>query len=220
MGFDANVPDAPDPFDLGLNPEFAAPASAERLARARDALLQHHISAEIVEDGAAAKAAVLALVPDGAVVHVGLSQTMKDLGVTAEIEESGRYDAVRPRLLKLNREKKRREIARLVSIPDFMLGSVQAVTEDGQLVAGSGTGSQLAAYATGAGKVIIVAGAQKVVHDLDEGLRRLREYCLPMEDARMKSIGRGGSVLSQTWVLSYDFAGRFHVFLVADPIGF
>jgi L-lactate utilization protein LutC len=78
-----------------------------------------------------------------------------------------------------------------------MLGSVHAVTEDGTLIAASGTGSQLAPYANGAGQLILVVGSQKIVRDVEEGLRRVREYSLPLEDARMKSIGRPGSLVSK-----------------------
>ena len=50
------------------------------------------------------------------------------------------------------------------------------------MVVASGTGSQLAPYASGAGKLILVVGNQKVVRDLEEALRRIREYSLPLEE--------------------------------------
>ena len=94
------------------------------------------------------------------------------------------------------------------------------MTEDGHLVIASGCGSQLAPYSSGAGKVILVAGAQKVVRDVDEGLRRVREYSYPLEDARMKSLGRGGSILAQTLIMYWAPPGRVHMFLLEEPIGF
>ena len=111
-------------------------------------------------------------------------------------------------------------MARLATAPDYILGSVHAVTEDGQLVVGSGSGSQIAPYANGAGQVILVAGAQKLVRDLDEGLRRVREYSSPLEDARMKSVGYPGTRLAQILVISFARPGRFHLFLMEEPIGF
>ena len=166
------------------NMEFSPPAPRERLERARDALQGHGFATEIVADATAAKAAVLALVPDGAEVHVALSQTMRELGLSAEIDESGRYNAIRPQLKKLDRATQQREMAKLATAPDYILGSVHAVTEDGQMVIGSGSGSQIAPYANGAGQVILVAGAQKLVRDLDEGLRRLRGGTPPLADGR------------------------------------
>jgi acyl-CoA hydrolase len=122
--------------------------------------------------------------------------------------------------MKLDRVTQRREMSKLASAPDYILGSVHAVTEDGHLVIGSGTGSQLAAYASGAGKVILVAGAQKVVPDLETGLRRLREYSYPMEDARMKAAGYPGTILAKTLIVSRDSPERTHVILVEESIGF
>jgi hypothetical protein len=206
--------------DLVPNREFSLPAPRERLERARDALLKVNIATEIVPDRDAARDRVLELVPDGSEVHIALSETMRELGITEAVERSGRYRAVRPQLMKLDRATQRREMAKLASAPDFMLGSVHAVTEDGQLVVGSGTGSQLGPYANGAGQVILVAGAQKVVANVEEGLRRLREYSYPLEDARMKAAGRVGTILAKTLIMAFDSPGRTHLILVEEPIGF
>ena len=206
--------------DLMPNPVFSVPASRERLERARDALNRHNIATEIVPDRAAAKEAVLALVPEGAEVHTGLSETLRELGITAEIENSGRFRAIRPQLNRMDRETQKREMAKLATAPDYMLGSVHAITEDGSLMIASGSGSQIAPYANGAGSVLLVAGAQKVVRDVEEGLRRVREYAYPMEDARMKSVGRPGSLLAQILIMFWASPGRIHLFISEEPIGF
>ena len=206
--------------ELTPNPEFSVPASRERLERAQKALRRVNIETEIVLDRGAARDRVLELVPEGSEVHIGLSETMRELGVTSFVEQSGKYRALRPQLMKLDRVTQRREMARLATAPDYMLGSVHAVTEEGELVIGSGTGSQLAPYANGAGQVILVAGAQKVVTNLELGLRRLREYSYPLEDARMKAAGHPGTILAKTLIISYDSPGRIHLILVEEPIGF
>ena len=205
--------------ELTPNTVYAAPASRERLERAATALNARNIQTEVVPDGAAARAAVMTLLPEGAEVHVALSETMRELGIT-EAVESGNFRAIRPELKKLDRQTQRREMAKLATAPDYMLGSVHAVTEDGNLVIGSGSGSQLAPYANGAGSLILVAGAQKVVRDIDEGLRRLREYSYPMEDQRMKSAGAPGTILAKILLMSWDSPGRTRLFLVEEPIGF
>jgi acyl-CoA hydrolase len=206
--------------DLKPNAEFAAPASRAQLERAQKALAKVNIETEIVSNRESARNRVLELVPEGSEIHIGLSETMRELGVTEAIEQSGKYNAIRSQLRKLHRTTQRREMAKLATAPDYMLGSVHAVTEDGHLVIGSGTGSQLAAYVNGAGRVILVAGAQKVVPNLELGLRRLREYSYPLEDARMKAAGHGGTILAKTLIMSYDSPGRTHLILVEEPIGF
>ena len=90
----------------------------------------------------------------------------------------------------------------------------------GQILVGSGTGSQLGAYAYAAGQVILVIGHQKLVRDIDEGLRRIREYSLPREFGRMQAAGYPGSLLARTLILHADPRHRIMVVLVPETLGF
>jgi acyl-CoA hydrolase len=203
------------------NPAFAALASDEVIARTILALGPRGITAEVVADGAAAKARVLELLPPGAEVFTSLSETMTLTGLAFEINESGRYDAMRPKLAKLDRVTQHREIRKLVAAPDFVVGSVAAITEDGQIMVASGSGSQIGHYAFEAGKVILVAGTQKIVRDAAEGLRRIEEYSLPLENARlMKAIGRPSALMKILTVRGDYPAGRTTVILVREKLGF
>jgi len=116
-----------------------------------------------------ARQLILSLVPDGAEVHSGSSVTLEELGVTAEIEQSGRYQALRPRLWSMDRETQGQEIRKLGAAPDVWLNSAHAVTESGEIVIASATGSQLGPIASGAGKVVLAIGAPKLVPDLATG---------------------------------------------------
>ena len=110
-------------------------------------------------------------------MHHGASQTLDAIGISEEIERSGRFEPLRTRIFSMDRETQVDEIRRLAAVPDVMLGSVAAVTETGSLVAASASGSQLGPYASGAGKVILVAGTQKIVSDLDEALGASMNTC-------------------------------------------
>jgi len=147
---------------------------ADALEDVAEILRSNNIEAVIVENGDEARAFVLDLIPEGAEVHSGKSKTLEDIGLFSRITDSGRYDAVRPRMMALDRETQAREIRKLATSPDVMVGSVAAITADGTLVAASATGSQLAAYAAGAGRLILVVGSQKLVPDLDAAMRRIR----------------------------------------------
>ena len=208
----------PDPGPPNL--EFERPADRARLEQAAQALETHGFKTQIADSGTHARELVLALLPDGAEVHTALSETLRELGITAEIEESGRYDSVREKLKGLDRETQGREMRKLGAAPDYIVGSVHAVTDDGQLVVGSGSGSQLGAYAYAAGQVILVVGHQKLVRDLDEGLRRVREYCLPREFARMQTLGYPGTLLAKTLLIEAEPGGRITVILVPETLGF
>jgi len=208
----------PDPGSP--NPSFARPSDPDRLSRAASALERRGFTSEIVRSGEDARARVLDLLPEGAEVHSALSETLREIGVTDEIDASGRYDAVRPKLKRLDPATQRREMRKLAAAPDFILGSAHAVTDTGEILVASGTGSQLGGYAYAAGSVILVVGHQKLVRDVDEGMRRIREYCLPREFARMRSAGRAGTVWAETLVLHHDPRHRVHVVLVEETLGF
>jgi hypothetical protein len=192
----------------------------DRIELVAEAMRSHGIEAIVVDTAADARAAVLSMVPEGAEVHSGKSKTIEDLGLFAEIMESGRYDAIRPKLYKMDRETQGREMRKLGAAPDFELGSVHAVTEDGALVAASATGNQLAAYAGGAGRLILVVGSQKIVQNLDAALARIRDVVFPYEDARVHQMMGVGTKLAKV-LITYEewIKGRTTVVLVREPIG-
>jgi LUD domain len=207
----------PDPGPPNL--EFEQPADRARLERAAAALTTRGFQAQVADSATAARELALAGIPEGAEVHIALSETMRELGITGEIDESGRYESVRMRLRALDRQTQGREMRKLGAAPDYMLGSAAAVTDDGEILVASGSGSQLGAYAYAAGKLILVVGHQKLVRDVDEGLRRLREYSLPREYERMQSLGHPGSALGKTLILHQELSGRTRVILVPETIG-
>jgi hypothetical protein len=189
---------------------------ARRLDEVADALRSHNIEAIVVGDGEEARAIVLGLIPEGAEVHSGKSKTLEDTGLYTELVESGRYEALRPRMAAMDRATQGREIRKLSAAPDFMLGSVAAIT----LVAASATGSQLAAYAAGAGSVILVVGSQKLVPDLDAAMRRIREVVFPWENDRVRErLGVDTALEKVLLILGEWRPGRTTVVLVREPVG-
>jgi hypothetical protein len=191
-----------------------------RLDDVAAALRSHNIEAILVEDGEAARELVLGLIPEGAEVHTGKSKTLEDIGLYAELVESGRFDAVRPRMAAMDRATQGREIRRLSAAPDFMLGSVAAITADGTLVAASATGSQLAGYAAGAGNLILVVGSQKLVPDLDAAMRRIRDVVSPWENDRVRERMGVDTALEKVLLILGEWRpGRTTVVLVREPVG-
>src|SRR5579859_1244683 len=200
---------------------FATPASAERIERAARALATRGFTVEILDDIAAARARITELLPANAAVFTAASETLRLGGIDEDINASGRYAAVKPRVYALDRTTHGAEIRRLTSIPDVVVGSVSALTEDGALVAVSASGSQLPAYAGGAARVIWVVGAQKIVADLATAFRRVESYALPLEDARARAIYGRSSAINKVLILNAEpVPGRATVLLVRQAIGF
>jgi hypothetical protein len=201
--------------------DFAEPVTAEQLERAAAALTAHGFVVEILDDAAAARARVQELIPDGASVFTGASETLRLSGIEEDINASGRYDALRSRSQTMDRATQLAEIWRLISGPDVIVGSVHAVTESGSLVIASASGSQLPGYAGGSRRAIWVVGAQKVVPDLSTALRRVEEHCLPLEsDRAMRAYGQP-SAINRLLVLNAESEpGRGTVLLLREAIGF
>lgn len=200
---------------------FGALRDDASVSRAASALEANGITVLRAKNSADAADLVLGLIPDGAQVHEGASRTLDVIGITNEVEQSGRYDAVRPRTWSMDRETQGDEIRRLSAAPDVMLGSVHAVTETGSLLAASMSGSQLGAYVSGAGRVILVVGTQKIVADVDEGLQRIHEYAYPLEDARAMEAYGINSGVNKVVIINREFVpGRITVVLVDEVLGF
>ncbi|HEX6492571.1 MAG TPA: LUD domain-containing protein, partial [Candidatus Dormibacteraeota bacterium] len=154
---------------LDPNPEFAVLASDERIDATAAALRAHGMEVVVAGSGAEARAAVLERLPEGAEVFNNTSVTLQTIGIAEDIERSGRYRPVRLQLYQMDREMQKREMRSLASAPDVVVGSAHAVTEDGSVLLASASGSQLGPIVSGAGRVILVVGGQKIVPDLATG---------------------------------------------------
>jgi len=207
--------------DGSLTRRWGTRAEGARVNRTAAALEANGITVQRASDAASAKRIVLDLIPDGSQVYHGASQTLDLVGITDEIDNSGRYAALRPRIWSMDRETEAQEIRRLGAAPDVMLGSVHAVTETGSLLAASMSGSQLGPYVSGAGRVILVVGTQKIVRDIEEGLRRINEYAYRLEDARAQAAYGIRSAVNKIVVINREITpGRITVVLVDEVLGF
>jgi hypothetical protein len=200
---------------------FAGPAPDESLQQAAAALTAHGFTADILDDAAAARSRIKDLIPEGASVFTGASETLRLSGIDEDINTSGRYQAIKPHVLAMDRVTGADDIRRLLASPDVAVGSVAAVTETGSLVVASGSGSQLPGYAGGAARAIWVVGAQKVVPDLSAALRRVEDHCLPLESARTQVAYGWPSAINRLLILNAEpRPGRGIVLLLREAIGF
>jgi hypothetical protein len=140
--------------NLVPNETFARLASDEQIERTARALEAHRIRVFVTADAGEARTKLFELLPEDAEVFLGLSTTLKELGVDQDIDNSGRYNSVRARLAKMDRATQNREMVKMGAVPEYIVGSVHAVTEDGSVIVASNSGSQLAPYAASAARVI------------------------------------------------------------------
>jgi len=208
-------------LDPSISRRFGTLSGDARVKRTAAALEANGITVLRAAGSAEAKRVVLDLIPDGAQVHHGASKSLEETGILDAIEKSGRYELLRPRLWSMDRKTQADEIRRLGAAPDVMLGSVHAVTESGSLITASMGGSQLGPYVSGAGRVILVVGTQKIVSDVEEGLRRVNEYSFPLEDARAQLAYGINSAVNKVLIINREVVpGRITVVFVDEVLGF
>jgi hypothetical protein len=201
--------------------EFAQLSSSDRIAAVAEALEQNGIRTFVVQSGDEARQTVASLLPQGAGVFNNTSRTLESIGVADDIERSGRYEPLRVRLFQMDREMQAREMRTIASSPDYVVGSVHAVTEAGSLLIASASGSQLGPIASGAEHVIFVIGGQKIVVDLDTGIRRIFEYSLPLEDRRAREAYGVPSGVNNILIINNEVAAdRITAILVHEVLGF
>ena len=200
---------------------FEQISSDERIARTASALEAHGIRTLVAEDGDEARRLFFQIVPEGAEVFLSASVTLEKLGIKDIIDNSGKYDPLRPKMSAMDRKTQAREIRKMGAAPDYAAGSVQAVTEDGRVLIASNTGSQIGPFASGAGKVIWVVGAQKLVKDVEEGLRRIEEYCIPLEEQHMQDLYKMSTSMSNVLIFNREIRpDRVTMIIVKQAVGF
>ena len=201
--------------------EFSRAAPSERIRTVASALEGNGVTCIVVDSGEEARTEVRSILPVGAEVYNNTSRTLELIGVAEDIERSGQYQPLRPRLYQMDREMQGREMRQLAASPDWVVGSVHALTEEGSLLIASASGSQLGPIASGAGHVILVVGAQKIVPDLSTGFRRIYEYCFPLEDRRARLAYGVPSGVNNVLVINRAVTpGRITAILVNEPLGF
>ena len=185
-------------------------------------LQTRNIHPQLVNSKLEALAAIKKLIPDGASVMTGSSTTLEQIGFIELLKSGGHpWNNLKAAIVTEQDPAKQAELRRQSSLSQFFLGSIHALTEDGQALIASASGSQLPSYAFTSDNVIWVVGAQKIVPNLEAAFDRLRSYVLPLEDKRMKATGASGSTIGKILVFEREIMPRqIHLILVNEQLGF
>lgn len=193
----------------------------EEIERTMEAMRTRNFNPIYVPNRELAFKAILDWIPEGAEVMEGFSTTLIEIGFVDFLKTSERYLYWRKRFQEEPDEHKRRDLRRLATTAEYFVGSVQAVAQSGEVVSCDNSGSRQGAYVYGAKNVIWVVGVSKIVPDLETALRRTREHALPLEDARMKSLGAKGSRIGKLVIYEHEIIpNRIRTILVEEKLGF
>ena len=178
--------------------KFETLATQVIIEKTMKALKPRGINAEFVNTGKDSLNRIIELIPKGVEVMTAASTTLEQIGFT-NIIKSGKHPwkNLKVAILAEKDPAKQIELRKKAVTSEYMIGSVNAVVETGEVLVVNGTGSSIPAYSFSSDNVIWVVGTQKIVQTIEEGFKRLREYCFPLEDKRMKNQGYSGTTLGK-----------------------
>lgn len=200
------------------------PTNNETLEKTVKALASKGYSVSVAANGAGALEKIKSLIPSGASVMNGSSKSLEEIGYLDYLKtgQTGWNDLH----AKIDSEPdpvKRAALRKTSVLSDFYLGSVHAVTVDGQMVVGSNTGSQLPQIVFTSPNLIFVIGTQKIVPDLDAAIKRLEEYVTPLENKRLTDLYGTGTTLNKVVIFKGEngrLGRKINIILVNEIIGF
>jgi len=196
-------------------------AGLKIMENAAKALLGRGVEVHIVEDRDEARTKAVSFIPQGSEVLALTSMTLDECGISKEIEDSGKYQSVRKRIGSVSDKSERDRVRRRLSACEWAIGSVHAVSEEGEVFVASQSGSNIAPYSFGASNVVWVVGGQKIVRDREQALKRLYEHCLPLEDARAKKAYGIGSSINRIFIFEKEpDPKRIKLIFVKERLGF
>ena len=204
--------------------KYDALASVDSINKTIKALNERGFLPELVASGNEAFSRIKGLIPAGASIMNGASRTLDEIGFVKYLkEEAHGWNNLHEAIVAEKDPAKQMALRKQSVLSDFYLGSAHAIAETGEIVIASNSGSQLSHLAFTSPNIILVVGAQKITSDVDTAISRLKEYVFPLEDARMKEAGMGGSFISKVLILNREqaFMGRkVHILFVNEKLGF
>ena len=203
--------------------KWAELADEDTVKRTSEALRDRGVHVELAEKREEALKKLMDLIPSGKVVMTGSSTTLKEIGFE-DLLKSGKHpwNNLKDTIVNEKDPSKKMELRKSSITAEYFLGSVHAVSQSGETITASNTGSQLPSYAFASNNVVWVVGVQKIVLNIEEGLKRVREYCLPLEDYRMKQAGFGGSAIGKILIFEREKLPnrRITLIFVNEKLGF
>jgi hypothetical protein len=198
--------------------------SDEVLNRTVEGLKARNFDSIIVESASQAVDNLKMLIPAGASIMNGTSTTLEQIGFI-EYLKTGQHgwNNLHEAIIAEKDPAKQSLLRRQSLASDYYLGSVHALTEDGEILIASNTGSQLPNIAYGSQNVLLVVGAQKIVKDLPAAFERLNNHVIGLEDQRMQKVYGTGTKHNKTLLLhgESEITGRkITVMIVKEKLGF
>jgi len=194
----------------------------EELDAAVESLEASGFDVVVVEDADAALSELTAQIPAGAGVMDGHSTTLEEIGSMDHLMEGDHdWENRHAEVYGIDDDAERQRARREAQASDYFVGSVNAIAATGELVAADASGSRIGAYPFAAENLLLVAGTNKIVDDLDAALDRLENVAYPLEDARAQEAYGQGSMIGKQLIYRQEAEdGRTTLVLVRESLGY
>lgn len=204
--------------------DYGTLASEATITKTAANITPRNFVPHVVADTDAALSLIKELIPANASVQTGTSRTLEEIGFIDYLKgDAHGWNNLKGNVTNEKDPAKQAQLRKEATLSDFYLGSVHAVTEDGELFIASNTGSQMPNLVYNSPNVIFVVGAQKIVPDRARAFERIEKHVVPLEDERMMQAMHAHTQWSKTVILSKEPAfnqRNIHVVLVREKLGF
>lgn len=205
-----------------MNNELEKIPNENEIKETAQALKSRGINVIVVNNAKEALEKIKSLIPKGAEIMNGSSATLNQIGFVDYLK-SGKHGwkNLNEKILREKDMAKQMDLRRKFVSSEYFLGSVNAISKTGELVACDASGSRVTAYPFAAKNLILVAGFQKITNSLEEAMQRVREYVFPLEDERAKKTYGMGSTTGKWVIIEREiFPNRITLILVKEKLGF
>jgi L-lactate utilization protein LutB len=203
---------------------FNTLASQESIEKTVRELTANGFQAEVVENKTEALERIKALIPKGASIHNGGSTTLQEIGYIDYLKsDTHGWNNLHANILAEADPDKQGKLRRESAFSDYYLGSVHALSETGEMVIASNTGSQLPHLVFTSPNIILIVGTQKITPTLANAITRLEKYVIPLEDERAMNAYKSHTMNTKTLILHKEnpMMGRnVKIILVKEQLGF
>ena len=203
---------------------FNTLASQESIDKTVRELTANGFQAEVVENKTEALERIKALIPKGASIHNGGSTTLQEIGYIDYLKsDTHGWNNLHANILAEADPDKQGKLRRESAFSDYYLGSVHALSETGEMVIASNTGSQLPHLVFTSPNIILIVGTQKITPTLANAITRLEKYVIPLEDERAMNAYKSHTMNTKTLILHKEnpMMGRnVKIILVKEQLGF
>lgn len=194
------------------------------MGRVEKALAERGFLPEIVKTGADALARIKELIPAEASVMNGSSKTLEEIGFVEYLKSGAHgWNNLHANILAEKDPERQKELRKQSVISDYYFGSAHAVTEEGELVISSNSGSQMPHLAYTSANIILVVSTQKIVPTLSDAFERIEKHIMPLEDTSIQKKYGVHTMRAKTLILHREnpmLGRKVRIILVNENLGF